>query len=234
MKFPKLHFLRDISIFPKHHVVPPWKKENHRFKRVSHGRGYVILFWRVPTLLQTNIVGWKLDHVKMRFPNMEISADHVTLREGIHWWFFGGRSLLRSFAWVSFNFAWQHIIPWRQCDQVPTLKMAGLSACRGEIDWESEIVQNFGCCYVKMYLPPPKKITCALKNSGWKMKVPLEMSFLWGCPDFLWADVFKARRWWYGVRGRLVIWRNSGKLRIKPSYFPLYWLGTRDPYVGLF
>ena len=25
MKLPKLHFLRDISIFPKHHVVPPWK-----------------------------------------------------------------------------------------------------------------------------------------------------------------------------------------------------------------
>ena len=90
--------------------------------------------------------------------------------------------------------------------------MAGLSACRGEIDWESEIVQNFGCCYVKMYLPPPKKITCALKNSGWKMKVPFEMPPFYGGARTFCERMFS---------------RQEGD-------DTLYWLGTRDPYVGLF
>ena len=27
--------------------------------------------------------------------------------------------------------------------------------------------------------------------------------------------------------------RNQGELRKKPSYFPLYWLAYRDPYIGL-
>lgn len=72
--------------------------------------------------------------------------------------------------------------------------MAGLSACRGEIDWESEIVQNFGCCYVKMYLSPPKKITCALKNSGWKMKVPLEMPLFMGVPGLFVNGCFQGKK----------------------------------------
>jgi len=41
---------------------------------------------------------------------------------------------------------------------------------------------------------PPKKNTCALKNSGWKMKVPFEMPLFRGVPGLFVSGCFQGNK----------------------------------------